>query len=86
MVDALPRVRRSTGNVGAATHPTISAMSHRLILLVLFDGYGSDLNKRMLVMVVFPMAFVTVPIAVMVVVPIFVIPIVVPAIFVCLDR
>jgi hypothetical protein len=39
----------------------------------------------MFVMFVFPMAFVTVPIAVMVVVPIFIIPIVVPSILVSLD-
>jgi hypothetical protein len=36
----------------------------------------------MLVMLVFPMAFVTVPIAVMVVMPIFIIPIVVPSILI----
>jgi len=39
----------------------------------------------MLVMLVFPMAFVTVPIAFMVVVPIFIIPTVVPSILVSLD-
>jgi hypothetical protein len=50
-----------------------------------FDRHRSDLNKCMLVMVVLPMAFVTVPIALMVVVPIFVIPVVVPAILVSLD-
>jgi hypothetical protein len=49
------------------------------------DRHRSDLNKCMLVMVVLPMAFVTVPIALMVVVPIFVIPVVVPAILVSLD-
>jgi hypothetical protein len=51
----------------------------------LFDGHRPHLNKRMLVMFVFPMAFVTVPIAVMVVLPIFIIPIVVPSILVSLD-
>jgi hypothetical protein len=54
--------------------------------LMLFDGHRPRLNKRMLVMFVFPMSFVTVPIALMVVVPIFIIPIMVPSILVSLDR
>jgi hypothetical protein len=53
---------------------------------MLFDGHRPRLNKRMLVMFVFPMSFVTVPIALMVVVPIFIIPIMVPSILVSLDR
>jgi hypothetical protein len=57
----------------------------RSVTLVLFDGHRPRLNKRMLVMVVFPMAFAIVPIAVMVVVPIFIIPIVIPSILVSLD-
>jgi hypothetical protein len=36
-------------------------------------------------MVVFPMAFVTVPVPIMVVMPVFVVPIAVPSIFVSLD-
>jgi hypothetical protein len=43
------------------------------------------LNKSMLVMLIFPMTFVTVPIALMVVVPIFIIPIVVTAVILSLD-
>jgi hypothetical protein len=52
------------------------------VLLVLFAWHQSDLNKRVLVMVVLPMALVTVPIAFMIVVPIIIIPIVVPSILV----
>ena len=51
---------------------------------MLFDGHRPHLNKRMLVVLVFPMTFVTVPIAIVVVVPICVIPIVVPSFLVSL--
>jgi hypothetical protein len=51
----------------------------------LFYSHRPNLNKRVLVMVVFPTAFVTVPIAVVVVVPIFIVPIVVPSILVSFD-
>ena len=44
---------------------------------VVFDGHRPHLHKRVFVVLVFPVTFVTVPIALMVVVPIFVIPIVV---------
>ena len=50
----------------------------------MFDGHRPHLDKRMPVILVFPMTFVTVPIAIMVVAPIGVIPIVVPAILVSL--
>jgi len=53
--------------------------------LVLFYSHRAHLNEGVLVMVVCPMAFVTVPIALMVAVPIFVIPIVVPSILVGLN-
>ena len=52
---------------------------------MLFYGNGAHLNKGVLVMVVFPMAFVTVPVPIMVVMPVFVVPIAVPSIFVSLD-
>ena len=51
-------------------------------ILVMFYRDRPHLNKGVLVMVVFPMAFVTVPIAFMVVVPIFILPIVVPSILI----
>jgi hypothetical protein len=53
--------------------------------LVLFYSDRPHLNKGVLVMVVFPMAFVTVPVSIMVVMPVFVVPIVVPSILVSLD-
>jgi hypothetical protein len=53
--------------------------------LVLFYSDRPHLNKGVLVMVVFPMAFVTVPVPIVVVMPVFVVPIVVPSIFVSLD-
>ena len=52
---------------------------------MLFYSHWAHLNEGVLVMVVCPMAFVTVPIALMVAVPIFVIPIVVPSILVGLN-
>jgi hypothetical protein len=51
----------------------------------LFYSDRPHLNKGVLVMVVFPMAFVTVPVPLVVLMPIFVVPIVVPSIFVSLD-
>ena len=53
--------------------------------LVLFYSDRPYLNKGVLLMLVFPMAFVTVPVPLMVVMPVFVVPIVVPSIFVSLD-
>jgi hypothetical protein len=47
---------------------------------MLFDSYWPCLNKRVLVMVVFPMAFVSMPVAVMVLVPISIVPIVIRSI------
>ena len=58
------------------------AVSRFLRPLVLFDRNGSGLDKRMLVVVMFPVSFVAVPIPVVMAVPIFIIPIVVPAIIV----
>lgn len=52
----------------------------------MFDGNGPDLNECMLMVVIFPMSFVAVPIAFVVTMPLFVIPIVVPAILVSSDR
>jgi hypothetical protein len=49
---------------------------------VVFDGNGAGLNKRMLTMVSFPVSFVAVPISFVMAVPIFVIPVVVPAVVV----
>jgi hypothetical protein len=51
----------------------------------LFYSDRPHLNKGVLVMVVFPMPFVTVPVPLVVLMPIFVVPIVVPSIFVSLD-
>jgi len=45
---------------------------------VLFDGDRSGLDKRMFMMVIFPVSFVALPIPIMMAIPIFVIPIVVP--------
>ena len=50
-----------------------------------FDGHRSSLDKGMLVMVILPMTFVAVPITVMIVVPIFIVPIMVPSILLGLD-
>jgi hypothetical protein len=53
-------------------------------LSVLFNCHWTDLNKRMLVMVILPMSFVTMPVALVVVMPIFIIPIAVPLILISL--
>ena len=58
------------------------AVSRFLRPLVLFDRNGSGLDKRMLVVVRFPVSFVAVPIAFVIAVPIFVIPIVIPTVLV----
>ena len=49
---------------------------------MLFDGNRADLDKRMFMMVRFPVSFVAVPISFVMAVPISVIPIVVPAVVV----
>jgi hypothetical protein len=53
---------------------------------VLFDGNRADLDKRMFMMVRFPVSFVAVPISFVMAVPISVIPIVVPAVVVSSGR
>ena len=53
---------------------------------MLFDGNRAGLDKRMFMMVRFPVSFVAVPISFVMAVPIFVIPIVVTAIVVRSDR
>jgi hypothetical protein len=50
------------------------------------DRNGSGLNKYVPVVVIFPMSSVSMPIAFVIAVPIFVIPIVVTAIVVSSDR
>jgi hypothetical protein len=52
---------------------------------VLLDGHRPHLDKGMLVMLVFPVALMTVPIALVIVMPIFIIPIVVPSIVISQD-
>jgi|GraSoi_2013_80cm_1033760.scaffolds.fasta_scaffold313289_1 hypothetical protein len=47
-----------------------------------FDPNGSGLDERMVVVVRFPVSFVAVPIAFVIAVPIFVIPIVIPTVLV----
>ena len=54
--------------------------------LMMFDRNGSGLDKRMLVVVIFPVSFLALPIPVVMAMPIFVIPIVVPAVLVSSDR
>jgi hypothetical protein len=51
-----------------------------------FDRNGSGVNEYVPVVVIFPMSFIAMPIAFMIAVPIFVIPIVVTAILVSSDR
>jgi hypothetical protein len=53
---------------------------------VLFDRNRSGLDKRMFVVVRFPVSFVAVPIPLVMAMPIFVIPIVVPAVVVSSGR
>jgi len=53
--------------------------------LMMFNRNGSGLDKRMLVVVIFPVSFLAVPPVVMAM-PIFVIPIVVPAVLVSSGR
>lgn len=53
---------------------------------MLFDGDRSGLDKRMFMMVIFPVSFVALPIPIMMAMPIFVIPIVVPAVVVSSGR
>lgn len=53
---------------------------------MLFDGNRAGLDKRMFMMVSFPVSFVAVPISIVMAVPIFVIPIVVPAVVVSSGR
>ena len=53
---------------------------------MLFDGNRAGLDKRMFMMVRFPVSFVAVPIPIVMAMPIFVIPIVVPAVVVCSGR
>ena len=48
----------------------------------MFDPHGSSLDECMMVVVRFPVSFVAVPIAFVIAVPIFVIPIVIPTVFV----
>ena len=47
-----------------------------------FDPHGSDLDECMVVVLIFPVSFVAVPIAFVIMVPIFIIPIVVPTVLV----
>jgi hypothetical protein len=54
--------------------------------LMMFNRNGSGLDKRMLEVVIFPVSFLAVPIPVVMAMPIFVIPIVVPAVLVSSDR
>ena len=54
--------------------------------LMMFNRNGSSLDKRMLEVVIFPVSFLAVPIPVVMAMPIFVIPIVVPAVLVSSDR
>jgi hypothetical protein len=51
-----------------------------------FDLNGSDLDERMFVVVIFPVSFVAMPIPIVMAMPVFVIPIVVPAVLVSSDR
>jgi hypothetical protein len=53
---------------------------------VLFDRNRPGLDKRMFMMLIFPVSFVAVPIPLVMAMPIFVIPIVVPAVVVSSGR
>ena len=53
---------------------------------MLFDSNRSGVDKRMFMMFMFPVSFVAVPIPLVMAMPIFVIPIVVPAVVVSSGR
>ena len=74
------------GNLSAAKASPLHEGSLKLKTLVLFYSHWPHLNKGVFVMVVFPMPFVTVPVPIMMVMPVFVVPIVVRSILVSLNR